>query len=104
MDNLINEIIEFRGCWKSTLEEAKLVATSMNISNSLYQPGQEREKDILMSHLICYNKNLMIMINKFQTASFQACRGYGYPWRSPWMDIEVLVISMDIMDIHCSTL
>ena len=18
----------------------------------------------------------------------QACRGYGYPWRSPWMDIE----------------
>ena len=26
----------------------------------------------------------------------QACRGYGYPW----MDIEILVISMDIVDIH----
>ena len=34
----------------------------------------------------------------------QACRGYGYPWRSPWMDIEVLVISMDTVDIHLKAL
>ena len=34
LDSLITEIMEFRGCWNSILEEAKLVATSMNISNS----------------------------------------------------------------------
>ena len=25
---------------------------------------------------------------------------HGDPWRSPWMDNDVLVISMDIVDIH----
>ena len=26
----------------------------------------------------------------YKLNSMQACRGYGYPWRSPWMDIKFL--------------
>ena len=45
-------------------------------------------------------KALFVVTSVIGMAELQACRGYGYPWRSPWMDIVVLVISMDIVDIH----
>ena len=44
LDSLITEIIEFRGCWNSILEEAKLVATSMNISNSFKSSRSRKRK------------------------------------------------------------
>ena len=44
LDSLITEIIELRGCWNYIMEEAKLVATSMSISNTFESTSSRRRK------------------------------------------------------------